>query len=507
MNASLYPESERRQTPRTTVEAITYINFEPDNGGILSNISEGGLCFRAARPVRRTEVLRVSFLAGGHRIETAVELAWTGETQKTGGLCFTSLSPEMHEQIRNWIRESTTKEKSLPSIPAAQPLRTLSASRSLRSSAPDGPAPLQDFPPERQTALQVPGFFGGLFTGFLIAAFVAAALLLHTYRRQFGESLIQLGERFGAKPPVLTVSPPPTPIPFPRPERPSVPLTDAVKSQQAKFEPAAPATVASPTSPIASSRTAAVALNSFPVSNELGKIPQLEPVSRPSSDAQIPQLKPANSSPSLALPEPVVLVPPEAANHSPRDTRDLALPYTNSTAGKYIDAGRFRDGSRANQVMDELGQLGFHAIIVHSRVLWMNSYHILVGPYSNQGEVEAARHSLESRGFDPRVLQSKSKHFSLPPMTLYGTDLTIRDCMITWELNSPDATVEFMQGRNVVATSKGRWEKRDFAFETDAVVSQENERGPETLLEIQRAGMDQGLVLDGSVLRFYLSSR
>jgi hypothetical protein len=89
-------------------------------------------------------------------------------------------------------------------------------------------------------------------------------------------------------------------------------------------------------------------------------------------------------------------------------------------------------------------------------------------------------------------------------MTLYGTDLTIRDCIVTWELNSPDATVEFMQGKNVVATSKGRWEKRDFPFKADAIVSRESERGPETLLEIQSAGMDQGLVLDGSTLRVYL---
>jgi hypothetical protein len=64
--------------------------------------------------------------------------------------------------------------------------------------------------------------------------------------------------------------------------------------------------------------------------------------------------------------------------------------------------------------------------------------------------------------------------------------------------------VEFMQGRKVVATSKGRWEKRDFAFKNDAVVSLENKSGPETLLEIQSAGMDQGLVLDGSVLKVYL---
>jgi cell division protein FtsN len=508
MNASLYSGTERRQTPRTRVGTITYINFVSNNGGILSNISEGGLCFHAVGPVRQAEELRVWFSADGHRIEANVELAWTDETQKTGGLRFNALSPEMHEQIRNLIRKlatslSTAQTKWVPSVPKTQPLSALSASRSPRISAPDSPDSLQEFSPARQAALLRPGFFRGLLAGLLIAALVAAAVLLRTYRRQFGESLIQLGERFGAKPPAQMVSLP-APIPLPRPERPSVPLTGEVKSQEAKLEPAAPVTATSPTSPVLSSRRVAVTLNAIPISDKLGKIPQLEPANPPSSDVRISQREPATSSPSEGLPEPVGLVQREAANHSLRDARDLAPPYTNSSAGKYFDAGKFRDEFRANQARDEFGQLGFHAIIVHSRVLWMNSYHILVGPYINQREIETARHNLESRGFNPRVLQSRSKHFSLPPMTLYGTDLTVRDCIITWELNSPDATVDFMQGRNVVATSKGRWEKRGFAFKTDALVSRENERGPATLLEIQRAGMDQGLVLDGSVLRVYL---
>jgi hypothetical protein len=121
----------------------------------------------------------------------------------------------------------------------------------------------------------------------------------------------------------------------------------------------------------------------------------------------------------------------------------------------------------------------------------------------NRREMEAGRKSLESRSFEPRVLPTKSTHLSLPPLTLYDTDVTIKDCFITWELNSPDATVEFVQGKKVVATSTGRWVKRDFEFKSDAIVTRKNERGPDTLEEIQRAGTDQGLVLNGSVLRVY----
>lgn len=329
-------------------------------------------------------------------------------------------------------------------------------------------------------------------TGVLICAFLGTLPFLYSYRAQFGELLIQLGERLEVKPAMHTV----------------VLLTPA------------PAPLAQATAQLQVALPAHMPLPSSPSKNLSSPPPReaAEPQEDLASAASSPEPSSLSLKTSLPMPyavpvanlmsfQPVELTQPEAANHGARETRNLVTPYTNSSAGKYFDVGKFRDGLRANHVMDELQQLEIRAIIVHSHTLWMNSFHILAGPYSNEGEMEPARRSLESHGFDPRVLQSKSRHFSLPPMTLYGTDLTIRDCIITWEPNSPDATIEFIHGRNVVATSKGRWEKRDFEFKTDAVVSRENERGPETLLEIQRAGMNQDLVLDGSVLRFYLGKQ
>jgi cell division septation protein DedD len=329
-------------------------------------------------------------------------------------------------------------------------------------------------------------------TGVLICAFLGALPFLYSYRGQFGEFLIQLGERLEVRPDTHTVvllTPAPAPLAQATPRR-QVPLS------------------------------APVLIPSSPSKNLSSPPPREAAESQADLASAAPSLEPSSLSLKTSLPmssavpvanlmsfEPVELVQLEAANRGARGTRNLVTPYTNSSAGKYFDVGKFRDGLRANHVMDELRQHGIHAIIVHSHTLWMNSFHILAGPYSNEGEMEPARRSLESHGFDPRVLQSKSRHFSLPPMTLYGTDLTIRDCIITWELNSPDATIEFIHGRNVVAISKGRWEKRDFAFKTDGIGSRESERGPETLLEIQRAGMDQALVLDGSVLRFYLGKQ
>jgi hypothetical protein len=505
MNASLYAGPERRQSPRMPIESITYINFASNNGGILSNISEGGLCFHAAGPVQKTEEFHVWFSLDGYRIETNVELAWTDETQKAGGLRFNSLSPEMHEQLVKWMRKSrissalSIAHAQLPML-KTQALRALQPNQLRRRSVSGDHPSIQEVGPEQKAALLL--FCRGLFTGLLIAALLAAGLLFRTYRRQVGESLVRLGEQFGARPSDQIASPPASPIP--RPEYQSAPLAEGVKSQAANHEPKLTGIAASRIFSRVSSPRVPVAVNSIPASDEFSKPPQLEPANGPSSDGQIRLREIASNSPSLGT-DVAGAVAREAINRSARFSTDAEPSYSNSSAGKYFEVRNFRDEFRANQAMDELSHVGFHAIIVRSRLLWTNSYHILVGPYSSQGEMEAARESLGSRGFNPRILQSKSKHFSLPPMTLYGTDLTIKDCIVTWELNSPDATVKFMHGKDVVATSKGRWAKRDFAFKGDAIESRENERGLATLVEIQRAGTNQSLLLDGSVLRFYLA--
>ena len=42
---------ERRETPRLRVESLVLIDIGEDNAGIISDISEGGLCFQVAAPI------------------------------------------------------------------------------------------------------------------------------------------------------------------------------------------------------------------------------------------------------------------------------------------------------------------------------------------------------------------------------------------------------------------------------------------------------------------------
>ena len=65
----------------------------------------------------------------------------------------------------------------------------------------------------------------------------------------------------------------------------------------------------------------------------------------------------------------------------------------------YFEVGTFKDETWANNAVDKLTELGFHAVLVHKNLLWTQSYHVEVGPYTNQKDITEARQSLASQGF------------------------------------------------------------------------------------------------------------
>src|SRR6266705_3881635 len=94
---------ERRHIPRTTMEKLASIHIEPNNGGIVLNVSGEGLCFPSIAAVEKNGPLRFSLLEQNRRIAACGELAWTDEMQKVGGVRFTTLTAEAREQVQNWI--------------------------------------------------------------------------------------------------------------------------------------------------------------------------------------------------------------------------------------------------------------------------------------------------------------------------------------------------------------------------------------------------------------------
>jgi len=98
------PREERRRNPRTRVADCVYLNIEPDNGGILLDVSWTGLGFQTAAPIAIGEQIDFRLSAGWNNdIELSGELIWLDETRKRGGLRFGQMSEEVRKHIQKWV--------------------------------------------------------------------------------------------------------------------------------------------------------------------------------------------------------------------------------------------------------------------------------------------------------------------------------------------------------------------------------------------------------------------
>jgi PilZ domain len=476
---------ERRQAPRTTVDRLAYINLDSNNGAIVLNVSGGGLCFHSAAPIQRSETIRFWFSEDHYRIEAEGSLVWMDEKQKTAGLRFTNLSAGARLQIRNWMnqpaRPATAGARTATSISSPPELLASSAKRPDRSASS---APIEGRSPGLRSLAVLSGFSAGLAFGILVSAVLAAGFLLHTHRREFANSLIQLGERLGARPPSQTVSPVQQAPPIASASSPSrVTLPKQPQTKAANPEPvehAAPAPVS-----IARASATARAVETAPTT----------------SSPPPPTLLPKNAGPEPSdVPDEIGRAPNfEPASHSNNYIVDSRAEDTRPQVTTYLEIGKFHEVTWANEATNKVQQLGFPATVVHKGHLWINSYQVLVGPYSNDNDVKSAHAYLESHGFRPRAYERGSRSFWFPAgLTFRGTQIPVNDCVISWESYVTDAIVKFEKGGSVVATTEGKWVTRSAKYEQNAIVYRKNGDGSRTLLEIRFAGMSRALVFGES---------
>jgi hypothetical protein len=161
----------------------------------------------------------------------------------------------------------------------------------------------------------------------------------------------------------------------------------------------------------------------------------------------------------------------------------------------FFEVGGFKSRQQAHSATQKLAQLGFPATAVHKNHLWADAYHVLVGPYGDDEEAEATHQNLVSHGFRPRPFERGSRTLILRSgVTLNGTHMPVGECVINWESYVSDAVVKFVHDNDVVATTSGKWVKREVKYPEDAYVYRKNGDGSRTLLEIRFAGMRQALV-------------
>jgi PilZ domain len=101
--------TERRQNPRHPVRPTEYIEIGDNNGGIILDISEGGMAVASAQALVGNQTLRFRFQLPRslETIEASGEINWIGETKKRAGVRFVDLPLAAREQIHKWIDAQT----------------------------------------------------------------------------------------------------------------------------------------------------------------------------------------------------------------------------------------------------------------------------------------------------------------------------------------------------------------------------------------------------------------
>ena len=479
------------------MERLAYINIEPNNGGIVLNVCQEGLCFHAIGPVERNGKLRFSLLKQNRRIEGDGQLAWIDEARKVGGLRFATLPSEAREQIEDWISEpSTPLVEGVPSTFAALPhafdgqgVGPMSA-----AAAPAlAPAPvLSGF----RAPSFLSGFSGGLAIGLLVAALVAMGFLFYYHRHQVGESLIRIGQGLAGRPDTRATAPAPANAAAASQVSPvqatTTPSSDSSGAQAGapKREPAEPVSEAADSSekPAASS-AASLTIAAIPK-------PKLA-ASKVATSVTPPSIPLSNSSRSylseLVSKRDVSL--PKLTDRSNIQAVDSGTSTSGATPRMYLEVGKFKQELWARKATDELAQLGFPATISQKSGLWRRSFLVLVGPYGDREEVDSAHKDLAARGFKPRAFERGSRDFLFSSnVTLNGTRIPVGDLVISWESYLPDARVRFSRNDSVVASGDARWVDRGEKTERNAFVYERRPDGSHLLLELRFAGMSKVLV-------------
>ncbi len=100
------PASDRRAHPRQRIRSLAYVHLGESNGGIVLNISAGGIAVQAAEALDADEsplTLRIEIPRSRKRLEVRGEIIWVGESRKEAGLRFVDLSEDALRRIRAWM--------------------------------------------------------------------------------------------------------------------------------------------------------------------------------------------------------------------------------------------------------------------------------------------------------------------------------------------------------------------------------------------------------------------
>jgi len=367
-------QHERRQYSRKTLNPLPYINLPSGKGGILLDVSEQGLRFRATAPVDQSGPIPFSFTAHSKLVAGIGEVVWLDQEKKTYGLRFTELPYSALEHIRKWRHDSNlrlgiSKDLTLQIPAAGDSVPSRANGRGTRAAlaskvaigiskllpGPFGSKVRESWLPAMGNALSdlrgLPpdGYFQKqnrwlLKTAFALFLGIVISTLAYVRHREAGELLVRLGTRLSGE--VNTVARASTVVP----QAPRVEDESAGKSNVA--------------------------------------IPFAQASPQP-----VPQ--PVNAAPGITANKtsPETPATPQAKENTAR------LPKADA-AGKelIVQVAALKEEADARELTDKLRQENFQAFV---GTLPVDSfYRVMLGPYSDEASARVVLDKLKKAGFN-----------------------------------------------------------------------------------------------------------
>ncbi len=111
---------ERRLHPRALPKTLIYVACGQSNGGMVLNVSDGGMAISMAIPVGDEAYSNLDVRMNGlaQSIEVHGRMAWTTKSKKRAGIQLVDVSDEQREQIREWLAQEGVRDVNLlPRVP------------------------------------------------------------------------------------------------------------------------------------------------------------------------------------------------------------------------------------------------------------------------------------------------------------------------------------------------------------------------------------------------------
>lgn len=103
---------ERRSHARRILYSPEYLDMGAENGGMVANLSEGGLGFQSVSPIAPPAEIPISFSLGtAYRIDVKARVVWVNETGKVGGAVFDKLSKDSQSLICEWLTKAQVEHE------------------------------------------------------------------------------------------------------------------------------------------------------------------------------------------------------------------------------------------------------------------------------------------------------------------------------------------------------------------------------------------------------------